>query len=75
MESRSFAELQKLDGSWDSAGLAVILQACSLAESTFEELKLALNGQLDLLLTIIALNLLEVHHSTPENTLVIRKAR
>ena len=68
-------KLQKSDGSWDKSGLPLILELYSITETVLNGLKETLGGHLDLLLTVLALHLLERQSNLPENALIIRKAK
>ena len=73
--SASIGELQKSDGSWDKASADSLKQHYKLGDKAFDELVAVLNGNLDLLLTVLALHWLESEKNVPENVLIIRKAR
>lgn len=73
--SANIGELQKSDGSWDKASADSLKQHYKLGDKAFDELVAVLNGNLDLLLTVLALHWLESEKNVPENVLIIRKAR
>jgi hypothetical protein len=74
-ESSNIGELQKSDGSWDKTSIASLKQHYRLTDKAFDELTAVLNGNLELLLTVLALHWLESEKNAPENVLIIRKAR
>ena len=73
--NHNIGELQKSDGSWDKSSTDLLKQHYKLSDKTFDELAALLNGNVELLLTALALHWLESDKNAPENVLIIRKAR
>lgn len=71
----NIGDCQRSDGSWEAGNLQQVKQCLNLTDDKIKELSVIVSNNMDLLVTILALHYLETMQNTPENILIIKKAK